>query len=171
MRHTTRSLCTLLAVCLQGCAAANFLDRPAQDLDVAMVPVAISRDVATDSWIRHYRVFVAPIPKSISGSSFLALYFFPLAAGNSSKIVVAGELLEFTGVLGNSIKPFGPSQASVDSGGPFVVYLDYVGADLAGSTVQKPTIHIHDFSTRPNQSSEPTLSSVTPPAGQESRPR
>jgi hypothetical protein len=171
VKSTLRLLLPLAAVFFGPStqSLASLGKRPAEDFDVPLVHVALDAGVSTDSWIRHYDVYVSRIPPSSTDSSHLPLYFFPRGARFEKKIGRT-DYLVFAGVLGDSEKPFCPSQASIDSGGPFVIFLDFIHADLSGESLDHPLIR-NDTYSQPNQSSEPTPASVTPPAGQESRPR
>jgi hypothetical protein len=53
------------------------------------------------------------------------------------------DYLEFEGVPGEgTIKPFCPMQADMDSGLPFVLYLDYISNDLTGTEIDHARIRL-----------------------------
>jgi len=81
----------------------------------------------------------------------------------------AEDHLEFTGALGGSIKPFCPTQASIDPGHPYIISLDGMIFELIGRAIDCAAIHARDSNPRPNQSPDPPPAPIIPAAGQEAR--
>ncbi len=115
--------------------------RPTTDLHVVLVPVPVDSLVPVEHWIRHYDVYVSRIPWRNEDSNYLPLHFIP--RGKPPHIEISREdYLEFEGVLGEGTKPFCPIQADMDSGHPFVLYLDYISNDLTGTGIDHARIRL-----------------------------
>jgi hypothetical protein len=142
MKRAFISAVVLLA--LQACHLNRslFTKRPTEDIDVIQARVSVDADIPQDHWIRSYDVYVSQIPWRNADSNYLSLQFIPRGP-RLSKRLGRQDYLDFTGVLGASIKPFCPSQSSIDSGLPFVIYLDYLSADVTGKTLDRAEIHRH----------------------------
>jgi hypothetical protein len=120
---------------------STFAKRPSEDIDVVLTSVSIDPQIPQDHWIRQYDVFASRIPWSNSNSNYLPLHFIPRGA-HSHRTLDREDYLEFSGVLGDTIKPFCPTQSSFDSGLPFVIYLDYISSDLTGKAPVHAEIHL-----------------------------
>lgn len=139
------ALAALLAISYQaGSLRANrsfLVKRPAEDLDVVLVPVPLDSRIPANHWIRHYDVYVSRIPWRNEDSNYLPLHFVP--RGNLPHIEISrADYLEFEGVLVNTTKPFCPVQADMDSAQPFVIYLDYIDHDLTGTGIDHARIRL-----------------------------
>ena len=106
-----------------------FAKRPTEDLDVTLSPVTIDARIPQESWVRSYDVYVSRIPWSNADSNYLPLHFVPR---DSRRSRLVADYLDLYGVWKDTIKPFCPSQKDIDSGRPFVVYLDFISSDLTG---------------------------------------
>ena len=122
--------------------------RPSEDIDVVLVPVSIDSSVPTNSWVRHYDVYASRIPWRNVDSNYLPLHFIPhdhvphIAIRHSGSLVYRSDYLDFVGVLRDTVKPFCPEQADIDSGKPFVIYLDYISSDLTGEGIDHAEIRL-----------------------------
>ena len=116
--------------------------RPTTDHHVVLVPLPVDSLVPADHWIRHYDVYVSRIPWRNEDSNYLPLHFIP--RGKLPHIEICrDDGLEFEGVLGEgTVKPFCPVQADMDSGLPFVLYLDYISNDLTGTGMDHARIRL-----------------------------
>ena len=114
------------AVTLAGVLIILSLKRPGEDKHAVLAPVSIESSVPTDHWIRHYDVYVSNIPWRKWNPRYLPLLFLPHDSTFHKKMD-REDYLELAGVFGDtSRKPFCPTQADIDSGRPFIVYLDYL---------------------------------------------
>ena len=102
---------------------------------------AIDSQIPAEHWIRHYDVYASRIPWSNADSNYLPLHFIPRGP-KPQKTLGREDYLQFTGVGGNTIKPFCPKQISIDSGLPFITYLDYISSDVTAKTLEHPEIHL-----------------------------
>jgi hypothetical protein len=132
----------VLAVAVQGCHPnrSAFKKRSSEDIDVVLTRVAVGADIPSDHWIRSYDVYVSRVPWRNADSNYLPLQFIPRAT-KPSRPLGRDDYLEFTGAEADSIKPFLPTQSSIDSGLPFIIYLDYISADVTGKILEHPAIH------------------------------
>jgi hypothetical protein len=108
--------------------------RPAKDIDVVLIPVSLNQRIPSNHWIRHYDVYESFLPWRDSDSNYLALHFFPHDAVPRPTIR-REDSLEFVGAPGGTSKAFCPNQADIDSGRPFVIYLDYIGFDVTSQGI------------------------------------
>jgi hypothetical protein len=126
-------------------------ERSTEDMDVVLVPVIIDSSIPTNSWIRYYDVYASRIPWRNVDSNYLPLHFIP--RGHVPHLVIRpalsphyrSDILDFVGVLGDTIKPFCPRQADIDSGKPFIIYLDYISSDLTGQGIDHAEIKLDKF--------------------------
>ena len=125
--------------------------RPSEDMDVVLVPVIIDSSIPTNSWIRYYDVYASRIPWRNVDSNYLPLHFIPrghvphLVIRQSIRPHYRSDILDFVGVLGDTIKPFCPRQADIDSGKPFIIYLDYIRSDLTGQGIDQAEIKLDTY--------------------------
>jgi hypothetical protein len=140
-----RSIEWLLAIVLiAGYAFFMSLKRPAEDKNVVLAPVSIESSVPTNSWIKHYDVYVSNIPWRKWNPRYVPLLFLPRDSA-FHKRVDRQDFMWFVGAFGstNMVKPFCPTQGDIDSGRPFIVYLDYdIGPRVTDKDIERVEIRL-----------------------------
>jgi hypothetical protein len=101
------------------------LKHPPEDKDVVLAPVSIESNVPTNNWIRHYDVYVSNIPWRKWNPRYLPLLFLPHDSTFHKKMD-REDYMELTGIPGDMAGTFCPTQGDIDSGRPFIIYLDYL---------------------------------------------
>ena len=124
--------------------------RPSEDMACRPCPAIIDSSMPANSWIRYYDVYASRIPWRNVDSNYLPLHFILRdhvphhVLRRSIRTHYRSDILDFVGALWDTVEPFCPRQADIDSGN--LHYLFGLHQDnLTGQGMDQPEIKLDTY--------------------------